>query len=349
MEQKFSSNSREAEYNYVARTKLAPPGNRDLLRVNPEWNINNATNKTGYSNTHSLQAEVERRFSKGLAFQWFYVFTRALTTSDAGGFESGGGSINSINGVFQVPEAIQLFGGGNSSYDDRLKLGYQNSTNIPPHQFRWNGVYDLPFGKGQKFGGNVSRLVDTLIGGWQIAGIGQWRSGFWSGISSGLYLFGNPSLSPDQRLELNFGGRRQMLWWAGDFNPTMATGVDQSALQKLVPLDRSQRLARPIGASFDNRVPQTLSDGSVRNTGVGEMVSWNSRAFFLGPSAFTSDLSLFKNIAVTERVKMRFTADFVNAFNHPYNNGPNATTGLVDLSVQANDPRIIQFSLRLSF
>ncbi len=104
MEQKYSLNSREAEYNYVARTKEAPPANRDLLRVNKDWSIGNATNKTGYSNSHSLQAEIERRFSSGLAFQYFYVYNRTLTTSDSPGFSSGGGAINSTNGIFQVPE-----------------------------------------------------------------------------------------------------------------------------------------------------------------------------------------------------------------------------------------------------
>lgn len=95
LEQKFALNSREAEYNYVLRTKLAPPSNRDLLRRNPNWNIANAVNRTGYSNTHSGQLELERRFSNGLAFQWFYVFTSSLTTTDAGGFTSGNSSINS--------------------------------------------------------------------------------------------------------------------------------------------------------------------------------------------------------------------------------------------------------------
>jgi hypothetical protein len=349
MEQKYGLNNREAEYNYVARTKEAPPANRDLLRVNKDWSIGNATNKTGYSNSHSLQAEIERRFSNGLAFQYFYVYNRTLTTSDSPGFSSGGGAINSTNGIFQVPENNQLLGGGNLSYDDRLRLGYQNSTNIPPHHMRWNAVYDLPFGKGKKFGGSVNRLADLFIGGWQLAGLGEWRSGYWTGISSGLYLFGNPSLSSDQQLEMTYAGRRQRLWWAGDFNPTLATNVDQAALQKLVPLDRSQRIAHPVGSAFDNRLPQVLSNGTVRQTGIGETVNWNARAFFLGPGAWSTDMSVFKNFSITESVRLRFTADFFNAFNHPIDGVPNATTGLQDLSTQTNDPRIIQFSLRLSW
>ena len=65
LEQQFEVNTREAEYNYVARTGLAPPSNRDLLRRNKDWTLT-GINRTGYSNTHSGQVEVERRFAGGL-------------------------------------------------------------------------------------------------------------------------------------------------------------------------------------------------------------------------------------------------------------------------------------------
>jgi hypothetical protein len=48
-------------------------------------------------------------------------------------------------------------------------------------------------------------------------------------------------------------------------------------------------------------------------------------------------------------VQARLTVDFFNFFNHPVDTDPNATTGLQDLSVQSNEPRIIQFSLRVQF
>lgn len=46
---------------------------------------------------------------------------------------------------------------------------------------------------------------------------------------------------------------------------------------------------------------------------------------------------------------MRFTADFFNVFNHPNDVGVDATTGLQDLSQQANEPRTIQLSLRFNW
>lgn len=60
-------------------------------------------------------------------------------------------------------------------------------------------------------------------------------------------------------------------------------------------------------------------------------------------------MSIFKNFKLSEDVGMRFTADFFNAFNAPMDVNPNSTTGLQDLSRQTNEPRIIQFSLRVNW
>lgn len=349
LEQRFQANAVESEWNYQARTGMAIPGRADLRRVNPDWSLR-SLNHTGFSNSHSLQAEIERRYSNGLAFQWFYTFTRSLTTNDTGGFTSGGGGINATNGEFNVPENIQLLGAPDLSYDERLRLGYYNSGQVPPHRVRWNAIYDLPFGKGKKFGNSATGALNQLIGGWQIATIGFLRSGNWSSVSSGAYLFGDPTLSGDERLEMTLGGRRQRLFFRGDFNPTAATDVDQTALQALVPVDRSQRVLRPLNpARGDNRLPQLLSNGTVRLTNIADTVSWNARNFFMGAGAWNADISVFKNFYVTESINVRFTADFFNAFNAPMDVDPNGTTGLQDLSIQPNDPRIIQFSLRFNF
>ena len=350
LEQRYALNNQEAQYNYEIRTGNAPPANRDFTRVNPNWSFGNGVlAKNGYSNTNSFQAQVERRYSSGLAFQAFYTYTHSLTTSDAGGASSGNGSINDTSGSPVVPENIQLLDAPNNTYDQRRRLVYYNSTAIPPHRVVWNGIYDLPFGRGKQFGKNVSRFVDAFIGGWQIATIGNFRSGTWLSVSGSSYLFGNPILSGDQRLTLKFNGRNQRLYFAGDFDPRLASNVDQTKLQALIPVDRSARKLHPLGAAFDNRLPVTLTNGTVRLTPITDTVNWNSRAFILGPTNWNADGSVFKNFSITEAVKLRVTADFFNVFNHPNDVNPNGGTGLQDLSQQANDPRIIQFSMRLSF
>jgi hypothetical protein len=169
------------------------------------------------------------------------------------------------------------------------------------------------------------------------------------GVNNGEWLFGNPALDASQRLTMNIFGHNQELYFKGDFDPTQATNVDLAKLEQLVPADRSQRVLRPLGSSFNNRLPFTLADGTVRNTSVTDLFSPNSKNFFLGPRAWDQDISVYKYFDIMERVKLRFSGDFFNMFNHPNNPNPNTTTGLVNLSIQTNDPRIIQFSARLEF
>ena len=183
LEQRQSLNTQEAEYNYVARTGELPPSNRNELRVNPNWAFiggNSIINRTGFSNTHSGQIEVERKYSNGLAFQWFYTFTRSLTTADSNGFDCCGGSgINSGGFGSQIPEIRQILGEPDLSFEQLRKLAYYNSTTVPAHRIGYNLIFDLPFGRGKKFGSGANSVLNQVIGGWQIATIGNWRGGFW--------------------------------------------------------------------------------------------------------------------------------------------------------------------------
>ncbi len=356
LEQRWRWNDPITEWNYQTQTGLpavSSSAGQDLRRANPNWTsgcCQSPIEHNGYSNSHSGQIQIERRFSAGLAFQAFYVYTHALTTNDTGGFSYGPSSINSTGSTgFSVPQNNQILGDPNLTASQRLHFGYVNSSEVPPHRIRWNGIYDLPFGKGKRFVSNASRALNLVVGGWQLAFIGTWQSGNWSSVSSGDYLFGNPTLSGDQQLTMDIFGRHQRLFFRGDFNPSTATNVDLTKLEQLVPVDRSQRILRPLGPSFNNKLPFTLADGTVRSTTVGDNLNWNPRNFFIGPGRWNEDLSAFKYFDITERMKVRFTADFFNFFNHPIDLAPSSSSGLQDLSRQSNDPRIIQFSLRMEW
>ena len=54
-------------------------------------------------------------------------------------------------------------------------LNYRRDTDVPKHRMHWNWIVDLPFGRGKQFGGQRQRLLDRLIGGWQLAGNGNLR------------------------------------------------------------------------------------------------------------------------------------------------------------------------------
>jgi len=343
LEQLEAWNNPESAYNYEIRTGLQVlPGNSgaDARRPNPNWN-GKFESHVGYSNSQSIQAQVERRFSSGLSFQWSYTYDHALTTSDAGGFSDGSDGAT-------LPLNSGIVGEPNLTLSQRLKLIYYNSSGVPPQQMKWNGIYELPFGRGKHFGNNISRALNQVIGGWQIAFVGYWQSGFWQGVGNGEYLFGNPSLSSGQRITMNIFGHNQMLYFRGDFDPTQATNVNLSTLEQLVPVNRGDRVLHPLGSSFNNQVPVTLANGTTVLVPY-DALSWNSQNFILGPRSWNEDLSAFKYFEIKERMRLRFTSDFFNAFNHPNDLAPNKTTGLINLSQQTNDPRIIQFTARLEF
>jgi len=96
---------------------------------------------------HALQMKFEKRLSHGVWFLTSYTFAKSLWTSNTA---SAGGKYRFERG----PSEYQV-----------------------PHTFSSSFGYQLPFGRGQRFGGGTSRVVDGFIGGWQLQGILIFRSG----------------------------------------------------------------------------------------------------------------------------------------------------------------------------
>jgi hypothetical protein len=81
------------------------------------------------------------------------------------------------------------------------------------------------------------------------------------------------------------------------------------------------------------------------------------RGTFAGPGLADVDMSVFKNTALSERVKLQFRAEFFNLLNRTNLGYPNATVfsgtavsasaGLI--TTLATTPRQIQFGLKLIF
>ena len=363
LEQQFAIDAPEPAYNYALRTGLTPPGQTALLAPQPFWSLI-GINHSGYSRANLAQAEVQRNFANGFSFQWFYTFTRALTTTDPAGFSTGNTGINGAvstgaNGTFgqsggaTVPQNVQLLGEPNLTYHQRLRLTYTNNTTIPIQRTTFNAIYYLPFGRGMRFASNSSAPLNFLIGGWQLAAIGTWYSGLWMSVNPRFVQTGNVNIPGNQRATLNISGSSDLYrqWFAGDFNPSNATNVNGNLVAPAV---------RPAGPNcsggYVGQLAVTLADGTCYNAPFAGLYNPNPRANVIGPGGWNVDMSLYKTFKVSERLDLRFGADFFNAFNHSNDLPPNTTTGLQDLSLQAttsngglNDPRVVQLSLRLQF
>ncbi len=116
------------------------------------------TNGAGHQ-YHGLSAEVKRSMVKNLYFQAAYTLAR--DRYDAFRW-----------GTIENP------------FDRHREVG--NAFDMPRHRVTANWVWDLPFGKGRKFGGNVNRWVNLIAGGWVLSGTYAFHSGnfltpLWSG------------------------------------------------------------------------------------------------------------------------------------------------------------------------
>ena len=79
------------------------------------------------------------------------------------------------------------------------------------------------------------------------------------------------------------------------------------------------------------------------------------RNSFTGPGEFLSDMSIFKNFTITERVHAQLQAEFFNVFNHPVYGNPNGCidctgSGGLITGLEANSlMRQIQLGARITF
>lgn len=142
----------------------------NLLRPYPQFGDINVKRPVGYSWYHSLQSRIERRFENGFTFQFSHTWSKTME------------AIQFLNAADPMPSRVV------SSLDRTI---------------RWtaSGVWELPFGKGRKWGTNMHTALDLIAGGWQLGGMVQTQSG--QPLEFGNRIFGgdlaNVNLPSDQR------------------------------------------------------------------------------------------------------------------------------------------------------
>jgi hypothetical protein len=313
---------------------------------------------TGWGNFNGVQLEIERRYSKGYAFQLFYVMGNNLA---AGGQEWSGTSV--------IPELNQFLPGlvpTDIKARNRF-LNYQRDTSVPKHRLRWNWIVDLPFGRGKPIGTNAGGFLNRVIGGWQVAGIGSWRTRYFA-LPTDIYPNGN-------KIEI-YGTKYKIedctsgvcypgyLWWNGyipahrinSVNP--ATGRPNGIMgvpanykpagEPLIPWPKEPNPADPMYAFYGtNTAWVTLKDGTVQRTTFNNGLHPWRQQYFPAPGQWVLDAALFKTIPITERVQMRLNADFFNVFNRPGTPGSVGGNGVISTRVSDLAPRELQLTLRL--
>ncbi len=129
-----------------------PVGGNDAKHFPNLGNVN-AYAFIGSGHYNGLQAQLNRRFSKGLQFTTAYTYSHTTDNSDGAFTTTGGGNGNRIF-VDSNGNPLLQFNKGNSDGDIR-------------HFFVFSSMYELPFGKGKQYASGVPTAVDYVIGGWQ--------------------------------------------------------------------------------------------------------------------------------------------------------------------------------------
>ncbi len=78
--------------------------------------------------------------------------------------------------------------------DNYLKNWTSEDSGTPRHRLVASGTWMIPIGKGQKFLSGAPRLLDALVGGWNLAGVATWHSGTLLNFG-GMLVNGNPAVS----------------------------------------------------------------------------------------------------------------------------------------------------------
>jgi hypothetical protein len=271
---------------------------------------------TNYSNAsyHGLQMDYTRRFQRGLYFQANYAWGKNL--SDATGdaqtrFEP---FLDINNGAIEY---------GRTFFDLR-------------QQFKANGAWELPFGKGKTF--DAGTWFNQVIGGWMVSGFLTLNSGSPFNITSTRGTLNRQvrsatnmatSLLSVEQLETLMGVRR-IGNGVNFFVPTVV-GTDTRAV------------------AADGRAP---FQGQVFfNPGPGELGTLGRRVFN-GPIFKNLDMAMQKSFSLGEKRNLEFRAEAFNVSNSVSFDVPGYNingTNFGRITGTQSGRRILQFSLRLAF
>ncbi len=186
-----------------------------------------------------------------------------------------------------------------------------------PHRLTVTTSWDVPVGRGRKYLGSSSKAIDLMFGQWNLATFSTFQSGF----------------------AMSFGLNQNTLFLAGAGGQRPNAVGDPKAGISGAIVDR-------LGAYFNTAAFAQPADFTFGNT--GQRTPW-----LRVPGMNNINLTLTKQFAVTERVKVNLRASSFNLANHPVFAGPNTTFGALGqfgrISGQANLSRQTELVLRVIF
>jgi hypothetical protein len=223
---------------------------------------------------HALQASLNKNMTHGLFLKGAYTWSKTLNYADDDGWVG-------------LPF---------TNWEPELRRNYAPAGYDRRHMLTMAWTYDLPFGKGQKFG--LTGIGDAVLGGWKVSGI-------FSAYSGTPFTVG------------------------GSGNAARCQGCAVSAIQ-LSPARKIDTERGPQKPYFD---PESFRDPLFFNGGVAPFLQGTvGRNSLYGPGFWKLDPMVSKTFSITERVRTEFRAEADNLTNTPRWNNPSAGSGSLQLN-----------------
>jgi hypothetical protein len=361
-------------YVWAATTHTTPPNDpnaaaemRPLNGTTYPYGDLQEYRKDGWGWSNGIQAELERRFSKGVAFQVMYMFVNSTKAANHGWYYD------------SAVEPITSFLPGTVPTDrtQRMRLlMYARDTTVPQHEIRWNWLAELPVGRGKAIGRNVNGWVNSVIGGWQISGLGHWNTN-WFMLPTNNYPTGVPVQYYGHKYPIqdcrSGACRPGYLMWNGYIpanlinKPNGVMGVPSDYQPAVAPLF-------PYPADYNSRSAATDPNFNYYGTNTAWIPVNNSSTPYqtdltpyangglagspispwinqpiLSTNTWAQDASIFKSFSIKEKARLRVQFDFFNVFNMPGNSPSAGGDGIVSTFTGYNAPRTMQASARLTW
>jgi hypothetical protein len=259
------------------------------------------TNYQGNSDLEALQVSLRRSLSTGLLISANYQWSHGISDGSNGDGESD--SIQNAN--------CRSCDRGNADFDVR-------------HNFTTSTIWMVPIGKGYHLLGDASSVVNALLGGWQLSGIGTVRTG----LPLNVTVSRSASALPD--------------------------GINSNQRPDIVPGQPLYPANQTPGLWLNPYAFTMPANGAWGDAG---------RNILRAPGLWQADMSLEKRFPVRERMAITFRADVFNVFNRAQIGKPNVkwtdpaqgttygaiTSPYTTSAIGTGTPRQMQFMLRFSF
>lgn len=274
-----------------------------LLARRPYQGFNNITGvlPTGFSNYNSLQLKFEHR-GRDLTVISSFTYSKAI--------DNVGQVLETTNGGSPNPQDIRnpQNDRGRSSFDQRF-----NSTT--------SFVYEIPFGKGRRFGNGMHSALDAIAGGWQVSSIVSILSGQPLNLrypdASGILSDGQPDFLGNVALRPNYVG--------GDV----------------------------LSNVTENRHLSYFNRAAVAIPAVTTPFGTLGRNVVYGFPLRQTNLVVSKSFALPfkEGMRLQFRSEFYNLLNQTNFTAPNTDLSSANFGRVSStlDPRFVQLALKLSF